>query len=474
MTSLAPWIASFYSRGHAPGDLTWLAEERERALQRFNEEGWPTPKLENWRHTSLASLQSQTFVAAPQNPDQRKADQARALVEHLQIDPNSHCLVFLDGRFVWHRPGSEAPALQIGPLAWAYEHFADELQGYYGTAAEGEATAALNLALANDGFCIRVKEGGEVAHPVHVICANGTAGVAGFLRNIVVVEPRARLTLIEHYVSADTVQKAEAGQNANQHLGHDPATADSSAQGVSHANETGASTFTNTLTRLHVGEEARVTHARLQQEGHEAFHLSAFKAVQEKRSSLASHSLSFGARLARHDIETRFDGTHGEALLNGLYFIDGQRHVDHHTRIDHAQPHCISHEYYRGILDDMARGVFTGRIVVAPGADGTDAAQRSDSLLLSPRARSDARPELEIYADDVKCSHGATVGQIDDDALFYLRARGMDGAQARSVLTYAFASSVLQRIELPALRRLAAQSIRRLLPAGEQLLEEFE
>jgi Fe-S cluster assembly protein SufD len=179
--------------------------------------------------------------------------------------------------------------------------------------------------------------------------------------------------------------------------------------------------------------------------------------------------VSLGARLARHDIATRLDGEGSEALLNGLFHVDGRRHVDHHTAIEHAVPRGTSREFYRGILDDAGHGVFTGRIVVAPGALRTDAVQRADSLVLSPGAQTDARPELEIYADDVKCAHGATVGQIDDAALFYLRSRGLDEPHARNLLIYAFAAEALARIDLAPLRRRAAAAIRARLPDGATL-----
>jgi Fe-S cluster assembly protein SufD len=179
--------------------------------------------------------------------------------------------------------------------------------------------------------------------------------------------------------------------------------------------------------------------------------------------------MSFGARLSRNDIGSRFDGENCELLFNGLYHVDGKRHVDHHTRIEHAQPRGVSREYYRGILADAARGVFTGRIRVAPGAIRTDAVQRTDSLLLSAQAETDARPELEIYADDVKCAHGATVGQLDEDGLFYLRSRGLDEADARNILIYAFAAQALARIELAPLRHRAAAAIRARLPGGEAM-----
>ncbi|MGB3742750.1 MAG: SufD family Fe-S cluster assembly protein, partial [Castellaniella sp.] len=158
-----------------------------------------------------------------------------------------------------------------------------------------------------------------------------------------------------------------------------------------------------------------------------------------------------------------------ETLFNGLYYVNQRRHVDHHTLIGHERPRCVSHETYRGILADTSHGVFSGRILVAPGADGTDAIQRNDSLLLSRLAKSDSRPELEIYADDVKCAHGATVGQIDADSLFYLRSRGLDEAHARDILTYAFAAASVARIEAQPLRQRVEQAIRRLLPGGQML-----
>jgi Fe-S cluster assembly protein SufD len=231
----------------------------------------------------------------------------------------------------------------------------------------------------------------------------------------------------------------------------------------------GAASLTNAVTRVDAGRDARITHVKLQQEPEAAVHLASIDAVQAGGSCFSSHSMSFGARMSRNDIGTRFDGEGCEALLNGLYHVDGRRHVDHHTHIEHAQPRGISREYYRGILADAGRGVFTGRIRVAPGAFRTDAVQRTDSLLLSAQAETDARPELEIYADDVKCAHGATVGQLDEVGLFYLRSRGLDEAHARSILIYAFAAEALARIESAPLRRRAAAAIRSLLPGGEMM-----
>ena len=225
------------------------------------------------------------------------------------------------------------------------------------------------------------------------------------------------------------------------------------------------------MTRAFISADANVTHLKLQQESDKAFHVAAIDVMQERGSVYNSHSLSFGAHFARNDIETQFKGDGCETLFNGLYYVDGRRHVDHHTLIDHAKPSGTSREFYRGILSGGARGVFRGRIRVAQGADRTDALQRTDSLLLSRLAKADARPELEIYAEDVKCAHGATIGQLDDVSLFYLRTRGIEEDRARSLLTYAFAAEVLGRIELKPLRKRAALAIRALLPGGESLEE---
>jgi Fe-S cluster assembly protein SufD len=294
---------------------------------------------------------------------------------------------------------------------------------------------ALNTAFASDGAVLRLERGVVLPAPVHLVFIAATPGASSHPRNLIIAAAGAQATVVEHYVSA-------TGDDADR------------------------PTMTNVVTRVQADADAQITHLKLQEEAAAAIHLAVVAASQARGSHFASHSVSLGARLARHDIGTRLEGEGSEALLNGLFHVDGRRHVDHHTRIDHAVPRGTSREFYRGILDDAGRGVFSGRIVVAPGAARTDAVQRADSLVLSPGAQTDARPELEIYADDVKCAHGATVGQIDEAALFYLRSRGIDQAHARNMLTYAFAAEALARIGLAPLRRRAAAAIRARLPGG--------
>ncbi|HEU0231533.1 MAG TPA: Fe-S cluster assembly protein SufD [Burkholderiaceae bacterium] len=433
MSAAEPWSADFQARadGLFGAAVPWLAGTRRRAMDRFVAEGWPTTKQEKWHHTTLAALGQTSFTAAV-------GTCTRSRIEQLRHGDAGHWLVFVDGR---HAPelsdiGTLPEGVELGPLSREAAERPERLESCLGTESDGSSVAALNLALASDGAFVRIGRGCELDAPVHLVFVAAAENGAGFVRNVILAEPGAHATVVEHYLG----EGAEAS-------------------------------LTSTVTRTVVAADAHLTHLKLQQESPQAFHLGVLDVEQAGGSVFRSHSLSFGARLARHDIATGFSGEHCETLLNGLYYVNGRRHVDHHTTIVHGQPHGTSREYYRGILADTARGVFTGRILVSPGADGTDAVQRSDSLLLSRMARADARPELEIYADDVKCAHGATVGQIDENSLFYLRSRGLDETHARNLVVYAFAAEALSRIDDETLRRRASTAIQVLLPGGRELGE---
>jgi Fe-S cluster assembly protein SufD len=440
MSAIATWQDQYRARAATlPGAaLPWLAALRGRAMERFVAQGWPTRRLENWHHTSLAFLEGLEFrvpVAGTAAPTPLMAESLAGL----RAADSGHWLVFVDGGFspALSEIGALPAGAQVGALSQALQRDPGQVEAHYGSAEDGGSPAALNAALASDGAYVHLARGVAVEAPIHLVFIATAAEGASHVRNLVIAEDGAEATLVEHY------------------LGH-----------------TETATLTNAVTRIHAGAGARVTHLKLQQEAEQALHLASIDAVQGRSSVFNSHSLSFGARLARNDITTRFAGEHCETLFNGMYHVDGKRHVDHHTVIDHALPHGVSREYYRGILDGSARGVFSGRVKVAQGAVKSDAVQRADSLLLSRQAEADARPELEIYAADVKCAHGATVGQIDEDSLFYLRARGMDEAHARNLMTYAFAAEVLERISVAALRGRARKALLARLPDG-QLLEEL-
>ncbi|MDN5842103.1 MAG: Fe-S cluster assembly protein SufD [Alcaligenaceae bacterium] len=421
------WVDAFGSRqaGLPGADQPWLSALRRRAIDRFASEGWPTTRVEAWRHTSLAALAQQTFDGSG---TQASVDE---LVQSVRQGEGGHWLVFVDGQFdAAHSDLGVLPdGAVVKPLSAAMADHASDIESLFGAAEDGSSPSALNLALAGDGALIRLARGVALEQPLHLVFVAAGARTASFVRNLVIAESAAQATIVEHFVGAHEAEN-----------------------------------FSNSATRLSVAQDARITHLKLQQESTKAFHLGSIDVAQSQGSYFASHSVSLGARLARHDINTRFDGQRCESLFNGLYYVDGRRHVDHHTLIGHAQPRCVSHEYYRGIMADTSHGVFTGRILVAPGADGTDAIQRNDSLLLSRLAKSDARPELEIYADDVKCAHGATVGRLDKDSLFYLRSRGLDEAHAREILIYAFAAASVLRIENESLRKRIESAVRTILP----------
>ncbi len=432
-TDLQAWADTFGQRaGGLPGaQLPWLGTLRRQALDRFMAEGWPTPRIEAWRHTSLAPLAAASFQDGDARP---VAEQVAAL----KAAEAGHWLVFVDGAFdaALSDIGTLPTGVSLTTLSRAWAEQADAIQAAYGRAEDGHSTSALNLALASDGAWVRLARGAVAELPIHLVCVAASPRAAHFLRHLIDADAGAQATVVEHYVGPQD------------------------ATNLRHA-----------ITRLRLAQDARITHLKLQQESDKAWHLGEIDATQSRGSFFTSHSVSLGARLARHDITTRFADERCETLLNGLYYVDQRRHVDHHTLIDHNKPRCVSHETYRGILADTSHGVFSGRILVAPGADGTDAIQRNDSLLLSRLAKSDSRPELEIYADDVKCAHGATVGQIDAESLFYLRSRGLDEAHARDILIYAFAASSVSRIEAAPLRQRVERAIRSLLPGGAALEE---
>ena len=252
---------------------------------------------------------------------------------------------------------------------------------------------------------------------MHLTSAGG-ARPAAHPRTLVIVEPGARVTVVETYAGL----------------------------------EPDAVYLMNAATELVVGAGARVDHYRIQRDSARAYHVAVSQSRQERDSMLHSTMLVFGAALGRHDVTSVLDGSGATLLLNGLSLLGGGQHADHHTTIDHAQPHCESHELFNGIFDGRARGVFTGRIIVRPGAQRTDSKQTNNNVLLSAEARADSQPQLEIYADDVKCTHGSTTGPLDPAALFYLRSRGMGPDDARALLAYGFGAEIVSRVEVPGVR----------------------
>lgn len=415
--------------------VPWLRQYRAQALDAFAQRGFPSRRDEEWKYTSVAALEKQAFRALPEECSDALAV---TLARHHAPQGEAHVLVFHDGRFAPELSsiGVLPAGATLGSLADALNATPDALQPFLEEDVERNAFGALNAAFLSDGAYLHLKRGVALDAPVHLLFLATGAGAAQHLRNVIVAEEGAQATVIEHYVGGEHMQY-----------------------------------FTNVVTRIVVARNAAIDHHKLQQEAVGAFHIAGIRASQQRDSRLESHSISLGAALARNDISTAFDAPGCEATLNGLYLVGGSQHVDHHTRVDHLQPNGTSREHYRGVLGGQSHAVFNGKVVVHPGAQKTNAYQANHNLLLSRDAEIDTKPELEIYADDVKCNHGATVGQLDEAQLFYLRSRGIDDAVARNLLVHAFAHDVIERIRVASLRTRLENLLLTRLPQEQRIGE---
>lgn len=421
-----------------PGQgLAWLDRSRACALDAFATSGFPTPRNEDWKYTRVTPIEKRSFTLPGRNgADLQSADVEPFFFGGLDCEQ----LVFVDGRYVdaLSRRNVVESGVRITTLESAMNASSQLLESHLGHYADtdGRPFSALNTAFMTDGAVIHVKNRGAGRHPVHLLFVATAGDVVSHPRVLVVAEAASQTTVIESYVSL--------------------------ADGCY---------FTNALTEVVLMEEARVDHYKLQEESEKAFHVATLQVRQERDTHFASHSISFGGQLVRNDINVVLDAEGASCLLNGLFMARGRQHMDYHTRVDHAKPNGSSEEVYKGILDGRARGVFNGRVKVHPDAQKTDAHQSNKNLLLSRDAEVDTKPELENYADDVKCSHGATVGQLDEQSLYYLRSRGIGEAQARGLLTYGFARDILERVELAPLREKLTLGLLERMPNAEQIRE---
>jgi Fe-S cluster assembly protein SufD len=397
----------------ASGAPDWLKDLREGGIARFHDLGFPNMKQEAWRFTSVAPIAEGAFELARPPARVPTLDEIRPYLL-LEAGPR---LVFVDGFF---QPSLSTPFFDdVQSLAHVVAHRPDLVRAHLGKYAgtQDKPFSALNTAFVQEGAFVHVPAKAMAELPIQLLfLATGKPAVA-HPRNLVVVEREARASIVETYAAL--------------------------ADGVY---------WINAVTEIVVGDGARLDHHRVQREGARAYHVATTQSHQGRDSTLNLHFVAFGGALARHDIGAVMAGPGGTLILNGLYLLAGAQHADHHTTIDHAADHCQSHEYFNGVLDDRSRGVFTGRIIVRPGAQKTDSKQTNNNLLLSANAHADSQPQLEIYADDVKCTHGSTVGPLDPRAMFYLRSRGVGEEEARRLLTYGFAAEILGRMEVAPLR----------------------
>jgi Fe-S cluster assembly protein SufD len=417
MEQLQPWLAALDERPR--GGSRWLQDLRDHAASRFVALGFPSVRDEDWRFTNVAPIASSAFRLAPQV--QLDAD---VLNRFLYADAPFR-LVIVNGRCSpeLSRLSGLPKGMRFGSLAAAATEQADVVGRYLGQLAhpDDRAFAALNTAFTQDGAYLFVPDGLVLEQPLQILfVSTGEPTTASMThpRTLIVAGDRTQVQIVETYASA----------SPHKH-------------------------FTNAVTELVAGENAVVDHYKIEEEGLDAYHVAGMHIHATRSSNVSTHAFTLGGRFVRNDIVAVLDGEGAECTLNGLYIVDGDRLVDTHTTIDHAKAHCPSHEIYKGILGGNARAVFNGKIIVRQDAQKTDAKQTNRALLLSDSATINTKPQLEIFADDVKCTHGAAIGQLDEDALFYLRARGLTMLEARDLLIHAFAGEVIERVRIEPLRR---------------------
>jgi Fe-S cluster assembly protein SufD len=408
-----------FARADAGGSPPWLRTIRDAARAQAVQVGFPTTRQEEWKFTNMAPvLQLPLHPAAKAGAKITRQDIAR-----FTFGLDCYRLVFVDGHFCADLCSLPANGndLQLGNLPAQLKINSPELEKHLTRHAHSDENffTALNTAFFQDGAFVSIAAGKTADKPVHLlfIGASEQPGATALPRSLIVAHRGAQVKVIESHVSL-----ADAAR------------------------------VTSAVTELVLGPEAHVEHCKVQQESERAFHIATVQAVQAKDSRWTSHSIATGARVARNQVQTLFDAEGAGAVLNGLYLGHAEQLIDHHTVVDHAKPRCESHEFYHGILADRAHGVFNGKIFVRQDAQKTNAKQTNRNLLLSDSAVIDTKPQLEIFADDVKCTHGAAIGQLSDESIFYLRSRGIGAENARRMLIQAFASDVVERIGIEPVR----------------------
>ena len=411
------WQAQFDTLSAQKAAPAWLIALRQEAFARFQELGFPNRHHEEWRFTPVTPITEAIFEIAQEASDFKAVENALP-----KLGAGSR-LVFVNG--IYSAELSHVTALPKGvvvtTLTEALQAFPEQIESALGQFAitAKQAFVALNTAFLQEGAVILLPRNVVVKDPIHLLYVTvaGETATVSYPRTLVVAKENSQATLTESYVGVGT-----------------------------------GTTFTNAVTEIVLAENAVIDHYKLQQETSSAYHIALMQIALARSSNFSSHNIAIGGSLVRNEANAVLGGEGIECTLNGLYLADDRQLIDNHTAIDHAMPHCNSHELYKGILNGNGRGVFNGKIFVREDAQKTDAKQTNQTLLLSREAQINTKPQLEIFADDVRCTHGATVGQLNAEALFYLRSRGIGEEEARSLLIYAFASDVIDRVQIPALR----------------------
>jgi Fe-S cluster assembly protein SufD len=399
----------------------WLDELRRAAMARFEQVGFPSKKDEEWRFTDLSPITKTQFKLAERVPDELATDVAASF--SFGTDAVSE-LVFVNGHFApgLSRIGKLPRGVKVGRLADAINDSGELVEPHLAKLADVERNpfVALNTGFLSDGAFLHFARGTVVEQPIHLlfVSAKGADLSVSHPRVLVIAEENVQATIVESYVGGGA--------------------------GIY---------FTNAVTEIVAGQGSQIDHCKLQQESLDANHVATMQVKLGRDATFVSHSATIGAKLTRNDLNCHMAGQGAYATLNGLVLVGGNQHCDNHTLLDHAEPNCPSHELYKHVLSGKSTAVFKGKILVRQPAQKTDSKQTSKTLLLSDDATMNSQPALEIYADDVKCTHGSTIGPVDEDMIFYLRSRGVGLEAARHLLSYAFAADITRRIKVEPVRR---------------------
>ena len=401
---------------------------RGEAMASFTELGYPTRRHEDWRYTDLKPIVTGEFDPTPESLTPEQIERAGRLLDDSMLDAGAARLVFVDGQPL---PGVQLPRGLQGLTVLDHEQTWQRIGELQTTDLfQNHPLAALNTAFTSSGTLIRLKENTTLDEPLHLVFVTARGSKRATQPRVLIdVGAGSELTIVQHFVGEDS-----------------------------------AAGWTNLVTQITQGEGSRLTLYRLQEYGNEQFHTELLNARLARDAKIKLGYVDLGGRLVRNDARIDLAEPGAACEIFGIFLASHGQHVDNHTRVDHTAPQTTSREAFRGIIGEHGRGVFNGKVVVHRGAQGADAEQSSDNLLLSERGEIDTKPELEIYTDDVKCAHGATVGELDAEQLFYLRSRGVDEGTAKGLLTFAFANAVLRRIEVPEVRKRVASSVAGQLP----------
>ena len=433
------YLSHFEKFERLSGPGSWLVPTRKAAMGRFMELGFPTTDNEDWRYTNVASIAGTTYAA----PRPASPSGLQSVIALHRITPDVPLLVTINGEVSERLSTLQAipKGVRLISLRTGLEQESPVVRAHLARHARhlDHAFTALNTALFEDGALLEIAAGAVIERPIQVIhlLTPGSSPQMVHTRNLIVCGENSQATIIETYISQDA---------GNQ--------------------------FHNVVTEIVAQNAAVVDYYKISREGDQTAHIGTLQLHQQRGSNVHAFVGTFGGGLVRHNINTVLDGEGCDCGLNGLYMVDAQQHVDNHLVVEHAQPHCDSREFFKGILDGHGKGIFSGKIIVKPGAQKTDAKQTNMSLLLSRDAQVESKPQLEIFADDVKCTHGATIGQMNDEAVFYLQSRGIDETSARGLLVYAFANDVLERVRVEPLRHQLERIVIDRLPESFHLGEQ--